>query len=46
MRPRRLCQQYARAHQNDAERVVGWNFEHGVRLPKEPQAQIAHAPGA
>ena len=27
-----LCgQQYARAHQNDAERVVGWNFEHGVK---------------
>jgi hypothetical protein len=37
-----LCrQQYARAHQNDAERVVGWNFEHGVRLPKRtPSAEL------
>jgi hypothetical protein len=23
------CQQYTRDHQNDAERVVGWYFEHG-----------------
>jgi hypothetical protein len=36
-----LCrQQYARAHQNDAERVVGWNFEHGIAYQIEPQAQI------
>ena len=39
------CQQYARAHQNDAERVVGWNFEHGVAYQENPSAVCRRAWG-
>jgi hypothetical protein len=35
------CQQYACAHQDNAEWVVGWHFEHRWLLfQKEPQARV------
>ena len=35
------CQQYACAHQDNAEWVVGWHFEHRWQLlQKEPQARV------
>ena len=35
------CQQYACAHQDNAEWVVGWHFEHRwLLLQKEPQARV------